>query len=154
MIYQGNARYPVKEVILHCAAINTRQFAHMNAFQVFSTVNQWHRERGFAGFGYHGLFMPDGEFYAGRPFTQIGAHCIERNRGSLGFLLIESKKIYCALGRTVEDYRFHDWFTGHQRAALMSKIAELDGIELVSGHNDYAQKLCPGFKVRSSDWLN
>lgn len=146
MIYQGKARYPVREAILHCAAINTRQFAHMNAFQVFSTVNQWHRERGFSGFGYHGLFMPDGEFYAGRPFTQIGAHCLERNRGSLGFLLIESKKI---TGIT----SFDDWFTQQQREAVCNKVQSIDGITRVSGHNHYAQRLCPGFKVRSSDWL-
>ena len=79
MILQGKAGYPVREAVLHCAGINTGQFDGMRPFQVFMIVNRWHRERGFKnGFGYHGLFMPDGTFYAGRPFTQIGAHAILR----------------------------------------------------------------------------
>ncbi|MBY5970815.1 N-acetylmuramoyl-L-alanine amidase [Ferrimonas balearica] len=147
MIYQGKAGYPVREAILHCCAINTGQFKHMTPLQVFTTVNQWHMERGWRnGFGYHGLFMPDGTFFEGRPFKMIGAHCIERNRGSLGFLLIESTKIK-RIGT------FGDYFTEAQRLAVKAKLAEIPGLEKVSGHNDYAPKLCPGFKVQSSDWL-
>lgn len=146
MILQGRSKYPVREVILHCAAINTGQFAHMAPFQAFATVNQWHRERGFSGFGYHGLFMPDGSFYPGRPYIQIGAHCLERNRGSIGFLLIETRKIE-------KVSLFEDYFTPQQARSLRAKIAEIEGIARVSGHNDYAQRLCPGFDVRSSDWL-
>lgn len=146
MIYQGAARYPVREVVLHCAAIRTGQFDGMTPFSVFATINRWHVERGFSGFGYHGLFMPDGTWISGRPFERIGAHCLERNRGSLGFLLIESKKID-RVGR------FCDWFTDAQWRAVLAKISQIDGIARVSGHNDYAQKLCPGFKVVSDDWL-
>lgn len=146
MIYQGAARYPVKEVILHCAAIRTGQFDGMSPFQVFSIVNRWHVERGFKGFGYHGLIMPDGTFYEGRPFDRIGAHCIERNRGSLGFLLIESRKVE---GIT----RFEDWFTRRQAIGLRAKLSTLDSIERVTGHNDYAAKLCPGFRVQTDDWI-
>ncbi|MBW7921364.1 MAG: N-acetylmuramoyl-L-alanine amidase [Rubellimicrobium sp.] len=146
MIFQGNARYPVREVVLHCAAIRTGQFDGMSGFQVFSTINRWHVERGFTGFGYHGLFMPDGTWVSGRNFERIGAHCLERNRGSLGFLLIESRKVE-RVGQ------FWDWFTTAQWRALRAKIAEIDGIERVTGHNDYAEKLCPGFKVKQEDWL-
>lgn len=146
-ILQGKAQYPVTEAILHCAAINTGQFAGMSPFQVFMTVNRWHRERGFKSFGYHGLFMPDGTYYSGRPFFEIGAHCKERNRGSLGFLLIERQKID-RMGF------FHDWFTSAQGSALRLKLASISGLQKVSGHNDYAPKLCPGFKVRSRDFLN
>lgn len=150
MILQGKARYPVKEAILHCAAIKTGQFAHMRPFQVFATVNRWHTERGFSnGFGYHGLFMPDGTFYSGRPFDMIGAHVIDHNRGTLGFLLIESKEV-----THIGD--FSDWFTQAQKFAVRAKLEELrvsHGLETVSGHNDYAPKLCPGFKVHSHEWL-
>lgn len=146
MIMQGNARHPVREVILHCAAINDGQFKGWSPLQVFSEINRWHRERGFASFGYHGLFMPDGTFYPGRPYSEQGAHCIGRNQGTIGFLLIE--------GRKVDEIRhFDDYFTARQRHALRAKIASLGGIEKVSGHNDYARRLCPGFIVNSSDWL-
>ncbi|BAQ71540.1 lysozyme (plasmid) [Rhodovulum sulfidophilum] len=147
MIYQGNERLPVREAVLHCAAIKSGQFSHMRPFQVFATVNRWHTERGFSnGFGYHGLFMPDGTWFPGRPFEMIGAHVKGHNTGTLGFLLIESRQID-RMGR------FEDFFTEAQRCALTAKLAELPGLETVSGHNDYAPKLCPGFKVRSEDWL-
>lgn len=146
MIFQGKARYPVREAVLHCAAINAGQFKNMRPFQVFATINRWHIERGFASFGYHGLFMPDGYYYTGRPLEQIGAHCIERNRGTLGFLLIESEKI-----TRIGD--FADWFTKAQGDALRQKLASIPGLQKVSGHNDYANKLCPGFKVQTGDWL-
>lgn len=148
MIDQGKARYPVSEVVLHCAAIKTGQFAHMRPFQVFATINRWHIERGFKnGFGYHGLFMPDGEFYAGRPYEMIGAHCIEANRGTLGFLMIEQAEI-------THISKLPDaWFTPRQLDAVHQRIRAIPGIKRVSGHNDYAAKLCPGFKVHSQDWL-
>lgn len=142
MIYQGKAKIPVDEVVLHCAAIKTGQFAHMTPFQVFATVNQWHMERGFSGFGYHGLVMPDGLIYPGRPLSMQGAHVIENNRGTLGLLLIESREV-----ETVG--YFDDWFTEAQRKAVVAFLGGLDGVNRLSGHNDYAAKLCPGFKVRA-----
>lgn len=146
MIFQGKARYPVREAVLHCAAIRTGQFEGMRPFQVFMTINRWHIERGFKCFGYHGLFMPDGMFYSGRPFDQIGAHVIGHNAGTLGFLLIESRKID-------RHGKFDEWFTSSQRAALKLHLLGIDGLEKVSGHNDYAPKLCPGFKVKTEEWL-
>lgn len=149
MIYQGKARYPVREVVLHCAAIKTGQFHGMSAFQVFANINRWHTERGFRnGFGYHALIMPSGEFYAGRPFDMIGAHVKGHNAGTLGFLLIESKEI-------TEMGKFEDFYTPQQKFRLWAELEKLGalGVESVSGHNDYAPKLCPGFKVVSGDWL-
>lgn len=146
MIFQGKARYPVREAVLHCAAIRTGQFNGMRPFQVFMTINRWHIERGFKCFGYHGLIMPDGEYYSGRPYSMIGAHVIGRNAGTLGFLLIESRKI----DRVGE---FADWFTEAQAARLRFVLRTVPGLEQVTGHNDYAAKLCPGFKVKTADWL-
>lgn len=143
---QGKAGYPVNEVMLHCAAIKTGQFRGMKPIQVWSIINRWHIERGFAGFGYHGLFMPDGFFATGRPFGMIGAGCKEKNRGVIHLLLIESREVK-RLGQ------FADWFTEEQRIACRSLVRSLPGIRKVSGHNDYAPKLCPGFKVQSDDWL-
>ncbi len=140
-------RVAVTEVILHCAAIQTGQFDGMSPWQVFSCVNRWHTERGFKhGFGYHGLFMPNGAYFPGRPWDMIGAQTIGHNVGTIGLLLIESQKI----DRVGE---FSDWFTVAQERSLKAKIGSVPGINKVSGHNDYAPKLCPGFKVKSADWL-
>lgn len=147
MILQGKNKTPVREVILHCAAIPSGYFKGQTGFQVWSTINRWHRERGFTnGFGYHCLVMPDGEIQSGRPCEMIGAHVIGHNVGTLGVLMIESRKIDVMA-------TFGAWFTDDQRKAVQKWIAAKPGIEKVSGHNDYAPKLCPGFKVRSDDWL-
>lgn len=139
---------PVREAVLHCAAINTGQFAGWHPLQVFSEINRWHKERGFVhGFGYHGLFMPDGVYYPGRPFEMIGAHVIGHNVGTLGFLLVESRKVD-QIGQ------FEDWFTRKQALAVRAKLAAIPGLRKVSGHNDYASKLCPGFKVVSDGWVS
>ena len=60
--------------------------------------------------------------------------------------MIESRKIQ----RISE---FADWFTDSQRVGVMAKLAQIDGLEKVTGHNDYAQRLCPGFRVKTYDWL-
>ncbi len=149
MIYHQSksGSVPVSEVILHCAAVPTGFFSHASPFEVFSTINRWHHERGFInGFGYHGLVMPDGQFYAGRPQSMIGAHCIGHNVATLGLLLVESFKV-SSLGK------FSDFFTDAQRVAARLWIYSIPQIKKVSGHNDYAPKLCPGFKVFSNDWL-
>ncbi len=149
IIRQGRARVPVTEVVLHCAALSEDQvesFAKMTPMQVRVEIEAWHKQRGFSQIGYHGIFMPDGTFITGRPYEVIGAHVIEKNRGTLGFLMIESKKI-TKIGK------FTDWFTEAQRRAVRMKISDFDGITKVSGHNDYANKLCPGFRVETGDWL-
>jgi N-acetylmuramoyl-L-alanine amidase len=146
MIYQGSGKYLVNEVVLHCAAINTNQFHNMNGAQIKAEIRRWHLARGFKDFGYHGMFLTDGTFVEGRPYTTQGAHVVERNRGSIGFLMIERVKI-TKIGK------FDDWFTEAQRKAVRTKIKEIPGIKWVTGHNDYANKLCPGFKVKDEDWL-
>ena len=146
MIYQGKARHPVREAILHCAAIKTGQFVGKSAAHVHAEITRWHKLRGFKSFGYHGLFMPNGEFYPGRPYEQIGAHVSGHNAGTLGFLMIESREI-ARIGE------FSDWFTTEQYLAVTVHLREIDGLWKVSGHNDYAPKLCPGFRVHTKDWL-
>ena len=138
--------YLVNEVILHCAAINSGQFNGMNAHQVRSEIDRWHIKRGITGFGYHGLIMPNGEFLRGRSYWAAGAHCRGKNLNSLGFLLIESQKI------TSIAY-FNTWFTPAQRSTLNAQLEYLGGfgVTKLSGHNDHANKLCPGFRV--SDFL-
>lgn len=161
MILQGKAKTPVQEVILHCAGIKGGQFDAMSPFQTFATVNQWHMERGFYnGFGYHGLITPRGVWYKGRPFEMVGAHCIGHNQGTLGILLIERKEIKPPAGvderAWLLERDFSDWYSSAQGKTLRWLLSDLarKGVTKVSGHNDYAPKLCPGFKVRSAEWLS
>jgi hypothetical protein len=160
MIYQGKSQYPVREVMLHCAGVSTGYFHKQTPFQVFSTINKWHHERGWKnGFGYHALVMPDGNWISGRPREMVGAGCIGKNQGVFHLLMIESRRI----GHPVSaKYETPDWLAEQEPLFWFDPpcletaakiIRSLPGIEKVSGHNDYAAKLCPGFKVKSGDWL-
>jgi N-acetylmuramoyl-L-alanine amidase len=86
-------------------------------------IDQWHKERGFGGIGYHyvvlnGSLSPGGKNYvaimdghvdAGRPESQVGAHCPPFNARSIGI---------CAIGK-------RDLFTAPQLAALDALISRL-----------------------------
>lgn len=151
MAYMQNGKYLVNEVVLHCGALSEaqiKQFSEWSPAQCMAEVDRWHKNRKppFKKFGYHGLFMPNGVFLQGRLFTEQGAHVVERNRGSIGFLMIESQEI-------LKMGKFENFFTEMQRKAVREKIKEIPGIKWVTGHNDYANKLCPGFKVKDEDWL-
>lgn len=146
MIYQGKSRHPVREVVLHCAGVPTGFFTGKGPQAVRDEIDGWHRARGWAGIGYHALILPSGYVKQGRPWDRVGAHVAGHNTGKFGLLLIESVEVE-RIGQ------FAEWFTSAQRLAARQLIGGLGGIEKVSGHNDYARKLCPGFKVRSEDWL-
>lgn len=150
MIYQGAARYPVTEVILHTSATAPDWWHDKTAQQMHDEIDEWHKARGWKGFGYHLLVPPDGSSVKGRGLTEIGAHVRERNRGTIGICMVNVKSHDA--GMKTFDY----YFTGQQRQTVRKAIAELhaEGVERVSGHNDWTDaKTCPGFKVHAEDWL-
>jgi len=150
MIYQGRVGYPVQEVILHTAATPGGWHEGKTVFQMRDAIRDWHvNGNGWRNIGYHGVFAPDGKNAAGRSPWEIGAHCKERNRGTIGLCMIPVRN---HAGLT----RFEDYFTEAQRVAVRKYIQDLlvwTGIRWVTGHNDYAPTECPGFKVKTEDWL-
>ena len=88
-----------------------------------------------------------GEHTAGRPETAIGSHVAGRNNGTIGICLIGGH------GSSERD-RFANHFTRAQEQTLRELIAEIGSrtaLDLITGHNQYAAKACPGFNVPS--WL-
>ncbi|MGC0225139.1 N-acetylmuramoyl-L-alanine amidase [Pseudooceanicola nitratireducens] len=156
MIEQGRAKYPVREVVLHTAAVPTGWHKGKSDQDVLEAFWNWHvKGRGWRKIGYHRIFLPDGRILYDtdylRSLWEIGAHVAERNRGTLGFCML-NVKTHSGIGR------FEDYFTDAQRFSVTGLIAEINrdygGIERVTGHNDYTNgKECPGFKVNSGDWL-
>ena len=123
-------------------------------------IDQWHRDRGWNGIGYHFVIVndkhdsaKDGEIQKGRDIVMIGAHARGLNSRSIGI---------CCIGHG--DY---DPFTEAQHESLVSKISDLIDeyddikVENVIGHrelnrlvaegrlsNEYAtSKTCPGRNV-------
>lgn len=141
---------PKTEIVLHCAAVPNGWYFRLTNMEMFNTIKSWHttpppKGRGWRDIGYHYVVCPDGAVITGRPADQVGAHVMGHNSGKLGVLLIERAKID-KIGK------FHDYFTQKQRDAVRC-IARDYGITKITGHNDYAPRLCPGFKVKANFFL-
>jgi N-acetylmuramoyl-L-alanine amidase len=148
MILQGVARYPVREIILHCSATRPDWLGASSLSAKRAEIRRWHvQDRGWRTIGYHWLIDFDGQRAAGRPETDIGAHVVDHNRGTIGICLIGGH------GADADD-QFGDHFTSAQARTLRALIGEIRGrtqIARVTGHNDYATKACPGFRV--AGWI-
>jgi hypothetical protein len=144
MIYQGTARYPVTEIILHCADTRPNWMAGRSLADKVAEIRRWHVEqRGWRDIGYHWIVDRFGAVAPGRSESEIGAHVEGHNRGTIGICLLGG------YGASADDL-FEKNFTGAQATAakrLIGGIKRRTAIGRVSGHQDYAAKACPGFRV-------
>lgn len=145
MILQGLNRYPVSEAVLHCAAVPSGWYMKNTDQQMVEHIRAWHIQRGWKDIGYHYVVPPNGFTLVGRPCDQIGAGVVGHNRGVLHIVMIERSEI-TRIGK------FADYFTPMQRYAVR-RLVRQHSITEVRGHNDYAPKLCPGFRVKANDFL-
>jgi N-acetylmuramoyl-L-alanine amidase len=128
----------IKEILIHCSA---------SSFGDASDIDQWHKERGWSGIGYHYVILngfrdkgkdtpsDDGFIEAGRPIEKMGAHCSGHNRNTIGICLIGVDK-----------------FTDKQRESLKSLLNGLKVVfnltnDDIKGHYEYSSKSCPNFNV-------
>jgi len=149
MIFQGSKQYPVTEVVLHTSATPAGWWIGKTVHQMVDEIDHWHKGNGWRGIGYHRVFAPDGSIGIGRSIYDIGAHVAGHNRGTIGICMVPTAWVD-RIGKP------EDFYTDVQIEAVRAYIRELAGltaISKVSGHNDYANKLCPGFKVQTEDWL-
>lgn len=69
-------------IVIHCSA--TRASADIDA----TDIDQWHKERGWSGIGYHFVIKRNGNVQRGRPLAKVGAHVKGYNRHSIGICLV------------------------------------------------------------------
>lgn len=134
---------PLDKIILHCSA--TREGQHITV----DTMRQWHLKRGWKDIGYHYVIYIDGSVHEGRPIEQVGAHTQGQNTGSIGI---------CYVGGVEKDGKTpKDTLNELQEMAMVNLINELRdeyGELSLHGHNEFAAKACPSFKVYEKfDWL-
>ena len=99
--------------------------------------------RGWSDIGYHHVIQRDGSLGVGRPLWQAGAHTRGQNGDSIGICLMGGH------GSSADD-RFEDNFTELQDHAARMLIEDLRaeyGALTLHGHNEFAAKACPGFRV-------
>jgi len=132
----------VNELIWHCTATpEGRDFT-------VAQIDQWHKQRGWSGIGYHIVVYRDGSIHAGRSVNRVGAHVRGRNRNTIGAVYV---------GGVDSRGKAKDTRTAAQKKAMLelTKLITQDKrIKTISGHNQYAAKACPSFDVRKDELGN
>ena len=99
-------------------------------------VDRWHKNRGWAGIGYHFFVRKNGEIYRGRPINTIGAHVSGANSNSIGI---------CAEG----DYSVETKMPDAQKIAIAELLDYLKSNfypnAKIVGHRDIGSSQCPGY---------
>lgn len=138
----------IDTIIIHCSA--TREGKDYTA----ADIDRWHRERGFAGIGYHYVVRRDGTVEQGRPLPQVGAHCnwadpqgVSWNRHSIGICYVGG----CDRAGKPKDTRT----VGQDRAlrVLVAKLCREYPITRVMGHRDASPDSDGDGRVTSRDWM-
>lgn len=125
----------IDEIILHCTATPEDRSVSVEE------IDQWHRDRGWSGIGYHFVVHLDGAVANGRPIARVGAHVKGHNSNSIGVVYV---------GGVDANGKAKDTRTDAQKDALASLIQKLDAqynFKKLSGHYEYSDKACPSFKV-------
>ena len=123
----------IDEIIVHCTA--TPQGMAVSV----SDIDRWHRQRGFAGIGYHFVVYLDGTVHTGRPIDRAGAHCKGHNAHSIGVCYVGGLDVQgCPM----------DTRTPEQKIALQALMVALKTQypnAKIYGHRHFANKACPCF---------
>ena len=135
----------INEFIIHCSATRPGWMHGSKTSEKVAEIRRWHKAKTppWRDIGYHHLIDRDGTVAHGRPVEQSGAHVRGRNKNSIGICLIGGR------GAAATD-SFDEHFTPEQADALDRLLDSLKGRfgpVKVSGHNQYANKGCPGFNV-------
>lgn len=100
-----------------------------------TTIDQWHKNKGWLGIGYHYVIRKDGSLEQGRPEWAVGAHCLNHNHESLGV---------CLTGNFMREMP-----TSAQMNTLVVLLSELQGKypgAKVMPHRALSSTSCPGDK--------
>lgn len=117
-------RSSTKYIVLHHAAASSCSAEQIDA---------WHKNKGWAGIGYHFFINKKGETYEGRPLNVIGAHCIGYNNCSIGICFEGNFETETPTNLQI--------LSGNNLIYYLKKIYPLTEIK---GHRDLYLTSCPG----------
>ncbi len=147
----------VTTIVIHCTDTRASWRSEQTTAQRVAEVRRWHvEENGWKAIGYAWLVDRDGTEMIGRdidgdgdPWEEIGAGVKGHNRNAIHLCM------FGGASSSAND-KFSDHFTAAQGFILRGKISQLKkqfpSIKYVIGHNDLANKACPGFQVKP--WYN
>ena len=131
----------IDTIIIHCSATKPNQ--EVNA----ATIKKWHVEdNGWADIGYHFVINRNGEMEQGRSIEVIGAHCKGHNTESIGICLVGGLD---DAGNAQCNYTLSQF--EELGRLLRALIEQHRTISSIHGHNEFSNKACPCFDVKT--WL-
>lgn len=133
-------RQKTEFIIIHCAATPPNMDIGV------AEINQWHKERGWSGVGYHDVIRRNGVPEQGRDENATGAHAKGYNAISVGI---------CLVGGINEDGSPENNFTPEQFKTLVRLLrfyrVLFPEAAIIGHHQVNSHKACPSFDV--GDWL-
>lgn len=115
--------------MIHCSA--TKEGKYFDA----KDIDNWHKNIGWKGIGYHYVIRLDGAIEVGRPLFQRGAHVRGYNKYSIGI---------CYIGGLDKDGKAKDTRTVAQKLAMFCLLQDLkekfESAEIL-GHRDLSKDL-------------
>jgi N-acetylmuramoyl-L-alanine amidase len=139
----------ISKIVVHCAATPPSQ--NIGAAQ----IDDWHKQRGWNGIGYHYVINREGFIQKGRPDEDVGAHVEGHNADSLGICVVGGVKEKKNPNDKNEPWVADANFTLEQYNALATLLNQLMGKYNLSksdvyGHRDFTNlKECPSFDVHA-----
>ena len=122
-------------IIIHCA--DTEPDDAIDC----SSIDRWHKQRGWKCVGYHFVIPTDGRLQHGRPVDCVGAHCLYYNKDSIGICYIGGRR----------QGKFADTRTDAQKLTMEKLVLNLlkrFPKAKLAGHRDFdPNKMCPCFNV-------
>ena len=130
-----NKMQEVEGIVLHNSGVTV--------LQSVETIHNYHKNKGWAGIGYHYYVRKDGSVYRGRPESMAGAHCPSVNSTSIGI---------CAEGNFNEEI-----MTEVQKQSIIDLIKDIKSrhnIKWIKGHRDILATSCPGTNFPLGEIVN
>ena len=130
-----NKMQEVEGIVLHNSGVTV--------LQSVETIHNYHKNKGWAGIGYHYYVRKDGSVYRGRPESMAGAHCPSVNSTSIGI---------CAEGNFNEES-----MTEVQKQSIIDLIKDIKSrynIKWIKGHRDILTTSCPGTNFPLGEIVN
>jgi N-acetylmuramoyl-L-alanine amidase len=128
-------------IIIHCSATKAGQCYS------FEQCRADHLRRGWSDIGYHYYITRDGRVHEGRALEQVGAHCKDHNKHSIGI---------CYEGGLDMDGRACDTRTKAQRRSLRQLLETLHDRfpdAIIMGHRDLSPDLDGDGRIEPDEWL-
>lgn len=130
-------------LIVHCSAVGPGQQSSA------ADIDRWHRAHGWKCIGYHYVVRRDGSVETGRPECDVGAHCQDHNRHSIGICYEGGLDYEDAPNGKGDKLVPADTRTEEQKTSLLKLLKDLHERypkAIIVGHHDLnPMKACPCF---------